>query len=192
MVHIEAICIKIAVPKRIFMGSERAELASSQDAKTWTMRLKARRNRQLTPRIVIPFIDRLLALGILPQPKQWKISWEDAETLTQAEKASIAQQLSAAMAQYVSGNVEAIMPVKDYLTKVIGLDDDEAQACVDASNEQYQSEDGYQTPGLEQQYEGDPQGYKQGMQDGQAKLAGSAAGTAGASATAGASGSERG
>ena len=34
-VQLDVICIKITVPKRIFVGSERGELASSQDTKSW-------------------------------------------------------------------------------------------------------------------------------------------------------------
>ena len=34
-VHLQAICIKIPCPKRVFMGSERGELASAQDDSQW-------------------------------------------------------------------------------------------------------------------------------------------------------------
>lgn len=67
-VQIGLICIKISVPVRVFKGSERGELASSQDDAAWNDRLKARQKYYLTPRIIVPFIDRLIALGILPKP----------------------------------------------------------------------------------------------------------------------------
>jgi hypothetical protein len=66
--HLEAICIQLGIPKRVFMGSERGELASSQDDASWNDRLKARQNGYITPRIIVPFIDRLISVGVLPEP----------------------------------------------------------------------------------------------------------------------------
>lgn len=66
--QITAICIKIGCPQRIFMGSERGELASSQDDSSWNDRLKHRQEMYVTPRIIIPFIDRMISTGVLPKP----------------------------------------------------------------------------------------------------------------------------
>lgn len=68
--HLEAICICIGCPIRIFKGSERGELASSQDDGAWNDRLKFRQYMYISPKIIVPFIDRLVLLGILPQPKK--------------------------------------------------------------------------------------------------------------------------
>jgi hypothetical protein len=68
-VQIQAICIKMGIPKRIFEGSERGELASSQDSSAWNGRIRARQDNYLTPRLIVPFIDRLIAVGVLPEPK---------------------------------------------------------------------------------------------------------------------------
>lgn len=67
--QIEAVCIKLGIPKRVFMGTERGELASSQDDAAWNDRLKHRQKYYLTPRIICPLIDRLIALKVLPEPK---------------------------------------------------------------------------------------------------------------------------
>lgn len=67
-VQIQAICIKLACPQRIFMGSERGELASSQDDSSWNDRLKNRQNVYVTPHIIVPFVDRMIAAGVLPKP----------------------------------------------------------------------------------------------------------------------------
>ena len=71
---IEQICVQIGVPVRVFKGSERGELASSQDDAAWNDRLRARQTYYVTPRIVIPFVDRLIAMGVLPKPKTGKKS----------------------------------------------------------------------------------------------------------------------
>ena len=66
--QIKHICIQSGVPKRVFEGSERGELASSQDERAHTARVKQRRHNYLIPRVLIPFIDRLILLGCLPAP----------------------------------------------------------------------------------------------------------------------------
>jgi hypothetical protein len=65
---VKVICIKLGVPQRIFMGSERGELASSQDDAAWNDRLRSRQQSFITTRIVVPVIDRLIAVGVLPEP----------------------------------------------------------------------------------------------------------------------------
>jgi hypothetical protein len=66
--HIEAICIMLGIPIRIFKGAERGELASSQDDQSWDERKRERQNNYLTPKVVVPFVDRLIQIGVLPQP----------------------------------------------------------------------------------------------------------------------------
>lgn len=71
-VQLEAICIQIGCPIRVFKGSERGELASNQDDASWNDRLKERQLTYVTPKILIPFIDRLIAMGVLPVPNVGK------------------------------------------------------------------------------------------------------------------------
>ena len=67
-VQVEAICIKKGIPVRIFKGSERGELASDQDKGTWASRIRGRQKNWVTPRVIIPFVDRMITFGILPKP----------------------------------------------------------------------------------------------------------------------------
>lgn len=71
--HIEvgltAICIYLSCPKRIFMGSEQGQLAADQDSSSWyTKRVPDRWKTFNTPRIIIPFVDRLIQCGVLSEP----------------------------------------------------------------------------------------------------------------------------
>ena len=135
-VQVQAICIQLGIPQRIFMGSERGELASSQDEGTWNDRLRDRQNNYVTPRIIVPFIDRLIAIGVLPQPVEYFVVWPDLYAMTEAEQASVAVARTNAMAAYVAGNVEAMMTPLDYMVRVLGMSEEEAgstlQAAVDA------------------------------------------------------------
>lgn len=132
-VQLTAICILIAVPKRIFVGSERGELASSQDKGAWNDRLQDRQNIYVTPRIIVPFVDRLIMVGVLPQPKEYSVVWGDIGSLSEDEQATIAVKRTEAMAKYVQGSVEALMPPMDYLTRVQGMTNGEAEAVIEAA-----------------------------------------------------------
>jgi len=131
--QITAICIRLGIPKRIFMGSERGELASSQDEDTWNDRLRYRQANYITPRLIIPFVDRLILMGILPEPEGYSVVWPDLDSLTKLEQADISVKQTEAMTKYVGGNVEAMMTPFDYLVRVIGWTQEEAEAVVEAA-----------------------------------------------------------
>ncbi len=134
--QLEAICIKIGIPKRIFTGSERGELASSQDIVTWNSRVAGRQNHYLTPRVIAPFIDRCIGLGILPEPKEgYNVVWPDLGASTELEQSMIALQKTDAMGKYIQGGVESLIQPLDYLTRILGMTEDEATEVVDAAVE---------------------------------------------------------
>lgn len=143
----EAICIQKAVPKRIFTGSERGELASSQDKREWHARLGKRQNRYITPRIIAPFIDRCIMLGVLSEPEQYKAVWPDLDTLTEDEQATVATKRTEAMAKYVGGSVENLMHPMDFFTRILGFTQEEAETIIDAVME---SEDRLTTRTMEE------------------------------------------
>lgn len=131
-VQIQAICIMLGCPQRIFMGSERGELASSQDDKTWNERIADRQQDYITPRIIVPFIDRLITLGVLPEPEGYSVYWPDLSVLSDAEKADVALKRTQALTAFIGGNGEAVMTPVDYLSRVMGFSEEEAEAIVDA------------------------------------------------------------
>ncbi|MDB4786190.1 DUF1073 domain-containing protein [bacterium] len=127
--QLDAICIQLGIPKRIFVGSERGELASSQDDSSWNDRLRHRQNSYLTPRVIVPFIDRLIMLGVLPAPAEengYNVRWPDLDSLTDTEKAMILTQRTESIVKYVSGGGEQLITPIDYLTKEMDYSNDEA------------------------------------------------------------------
>lgn len=133
--QIEAICIVLGIPKRVFMGSERGELSSGQDSDTWNDRLIFRQTNYLTPRLVAKFINRLIWLGILPEPKEYEILWPALDSMSEQEQAIVAVSKTEAMSKYVTGSVESLMVPFDYLTRVVGFTEDETTAIVEAAEE---------------------------------------------------------
>ena len=77
------------IPQRILLGSERGELASSQDASSWAGRIASRQLNFAEPTILRPLIDRFIKWGALPAPSngRYTVVWDPLFELTDAEKA---------------------------------------------------------------------------------------------------------
>jgi hypothetical protein len=80
---IELISAATGIPQRILMGSERGELASSQDATNWNDRIRDRRTLWAQPYVVRPFVNRLISVNALPKPKNNKFitRWPEGQSL---------------------------------------------------------------------------------------------------------------
>lgn len=126
--QIKAISLALGIPYRVFMGAEQAKVASVQDKRTWNERVMKRQNKYLTPMLVRPFVDRLIAYGALPAPKQYFVEWPDREALTEKDVVDVAAKEVDAMAKYVAGNVALIMSPKDFYTNILKKSPEEAEA----------------------------------------------------------------
>lgn len=142
LIQIEAICIQLGCPKRIFMGSERGELASSQDDIAWNDRLKQYQRTYITPKIIMPLIERLIMLGVLSMPKEVYVDWPDLTSQSKGEKADIAGKRVTAIQTYIAGGCDAVMPVETFLTHELDFTDEEAEAMKKAveKNQQEQAD----------------------------------------------------
>ena len=144
--QLDAICIKLGIPKRIFMGSERGELASSQDSEAWDKRIQRRQKRHITPRLIVPFVNRLIWLGVLPEPAEsYCVEWPDLSEADANEQADIGLKRTQAMAAYVAGGVDVLIEPQNYLTKVIGFTEDEAEKIGESTME-HVADGGIETP----------------------------------------------
>jgi hypothetical protein len=98
-VIISLISIATRIPKRILMGSERGELASSQDNATWAGHVASRQLNFAEQTILRPLIDRLVRWGALPAPTsgEYMVIWDALFELTDKEKAEVAKIWAEAM-----------------------------------------------------------------------------------------------
>lgn len=130
--QIDAICIKLGVPKRIFLGSERGELASSQDSRAWNRRVAFRQNNFCTTKIIVPLVDRLIWAGVLPEPAEgYQVEWPDLDQLTPEEKASVAAIRVKAMETFSNaGLAESLMTAFDFLVRELDYNANEAEAIL--------------------------------------------------------------
>lgn len=74
------------IPKRLLVGSERGELASTQDRENFRDLISGRQTNFAAPKIVRPFVDRLIEYGYLPTPKEYKVVWPTIEVMSETEK----------------------------------------------------------------------------------------------------------
>jgi len=139
--QIQGICIQKNVPMRIFMGSERGELASGQDSKAWDRRVYGRCTTHCTPRILIPFVDRLILYGVLPEPKEaWHGDWPEPEALTAQEKADLTVKRTQALTSYVQSGGDAVITPRTWLTREWDYTDEEADAALEEAAEHIEGE----------------------------------------------------
>lgn len=135
--QIRLIAMALGVPWRILMGVEVGQLAGEQDMRAWNRRLSRRREEYLNPFVIKPFVDRLIAFGVLPEPgaEGYQIQWSDLNSPSDLDKASVGEKQTNAMAKYVQGGVDALIKPFHYLTLVLDYTDEEASAIIEAAGE---------------------------------------------------------
>lgn len=154
-VQLEAIAIDLTIPKRIFMGSERGELASGQDARRWNNIVRRRQNLYVTPRVIVPFVNRLISLGVLPKPTGFSVAWPDLNSLTPEEVASIAQKRTDAIVKYVQAGADTLILPLDFLTRILGLEEGEALEVIGAVEQAMANENRGMLPTITTEEESD-------------------------------------
>jgi len=105
------------IPKRILLGSERGELASSQDERAWLERVDARRKNFCEPVILRALIDRCIDYGILPEPVNgYVIKWPELMPRSEKEEAEVSRIKAEALSKYVmSPGADQIVPPEVFL-----------------------------------------------------------------------------
>ena len=126
-VQIQMISAVTGIPKRILTGSERGELASSQDATNWLENIQQRRDEFAEPIIVRPFVDRLIEYGVLPAPvDKYMVDWEDLWSTSDKDKAAVGAVRATALASYAgSPYAMDIMPPSVFLKYILNMSDDD-------------------------------------------------------------------
>ena len=82
------------IPQRILLGSERGELASTQDKENWDERVSDRRREYAEP-IVRALIKILQDTGALAEtPDGYEIRWPELKALTEDQQATVADKWS--------------------------------------------------------------------------------------------------
>lgn len=160
--QVQLICIVLGVPVPVFQGYEIGEQASENNDSDWKERLNHRRQHYLTPFLIVPFVDRMIQCGVLPEPERYWVKWPDLDALTKKDQAGVALQRTQALSAYVSGGVEALMTPRDYLTRELDYTEEEAEEIIEATKEAHEQEEVLTTP---PQVAGRPAAAPPGTQD---------------------------
>lgn len=128
--QLQSIAMCLGVPYRIFLGSEAAHLASTQDIGTWNRRLLHRQKFYLEPMLIRPAVDRLINVGVLPRPKQYKVDWQDLNSVSDKDQADMALKQTQALMGFVTGHVESVMEFQDFLVEILNMPVDRAEKIV--------------------------------------------------------------
>ncbi len=131
-VQLQLVSSASGIPLRILVGSERGELASSQDERAWLRTIENRRLSFAENNILRPFIDRLINLKLLPAPDTGKytIEWPSLRILSEKEKADIGRVHTDALSRYVlSPGADLIEPPELFMRRELGMTDSEISAA---------------------------------------------------------------
>jgi hypothetical protein len=83
------------IPKRVLIGAEAGQLASSQDRQNWAIVVGEREASFAEPVMLRPFIKMLVFAGVLPDPGvELVIEWPDAYRMSPLERAQTAAQMA--------------------------------------------------------------------------------------------------
>lgn len=159
-VQLSMISAVTGIPKRILMGSERGELASSQDLGAWKELLQARRDELAGPKIVRPLVDRLIEFQILPEPVtgEYNVQWEDLFAPSEEDKAKVGDTRAGALQKYSKDPMaQSIVPPTAFLKYFLGLDDNQIEQITELLEaEALEEEREYEEQGEEPEQDEEP------------------------------------
>lgn len=114
------------IPKRILMGSEVGQLASSQDISNWLSVIDERREQHCEPNILRPTIDRLIEKKVLPAPKNgYSVEWPQLTAQSEKEQAEVAKLRTDSFVAYANApSAEQILPARAFFREVLKMPED--------------------------------------------------------------------
>jgi hypothetical protein len=136
--QIEQICIRGGYPVPVFKGYEVGENAGSMNTEQWQERIRGRCRKQLTPRLINPFHDRLINLGVLPIPANgYKTKWHDIAAQSRRDKAEVGNILMDTLVSYMNCPLLMMaLPPEDMLVKFADMTPDESKALIAKAQKQ--------------------------------------------------------
>ena len=131
-VQLQMISGATKIPMRILTGSERGELASSQDKENFENAVAERRADFAEPMILRAFIDRLIVAGVIAEPgvDGYSVVWPDIDSMSDKDQAEIGKTRAETIKFYLEAGGEMIIPLMKFLTDIMGYDEDEAEQMI--------------------------------------------------------------
>lgn len=161
-IQIQLISAQTGIPKRILVGSERGELASSDDRTTWNEMVKSRREEYAEPQIVRTFVDTGIKYGFLPPAKTaYSVKWNDLFAKSEKEKTEIGKNRAESVSKYAgTPGADVVLPPSSFYRNCLGLDEEEIE-LIEQEHEEAVKEEEAQLEAerklMEEQMESNPQ-----------------------------------
>jgi len=121
-IQLDLIAGASGIPKRILIGSERGELASTQDENNWAARISERREQFATPNVLVPLIDQLQFAGVLPENSEYEIIWPEADSIGESDRAAIGLQKAQAIATIANAPGAGLYLSDEEIRGLVGLE----------------------------------------------------------------------
>jgi hypothetical protein len=127
-VILKCISAETGIPLRVLTGSERGELASTQDTSEWKEYVQIRREEQAEPNIIRPLVKILIQYEILPAPtsEDYTVKWNDLYSLSEKARVEVGKGRATALREYTYSPIaETILPPDAFLDICMGLTTDQ-------------------------------------------------------------------
>lgn len=104
------------IPQRILLGSERGELASSQDARHWAGYIGRRRSLFAEGVMIDAVLGRFLSWGALPAPDagEWSVHWQPLFEMSESERAATADTWAQAFERIAGQAGQSAVSVEEF------------------------------------------------------------------------------
>jgi len=135
-IQLQMISAEKGIPLRILLGSERGELASSEDKSNWLESVQNIQSDVVEDRILNPFIDKCLTYSILPDTSEnYNFIWPDLFAPSIKERADIGAIRAKAVMSYMNNPAAAIVcPPHMFYEFMLGLTTEEIKYWKDTNN----------------------------------------------------------
>lgn len=126
---IDLIAAAKGMPKRILLGSERGELASTQDDEAWTSRVESYRVKVAERSILRPFIDKVIEVGAISNPidDTYKVEWPELTAPTQKDLAEIGKTIAQAVREFYNAPGAEAIPLDTFLREIVNVPEEKVE-----------------------------------------------------------------
>ena len=122
-IQLQLISAYTEIPNRILMGSEVADVSSTQDRNNWLDFIEDRRSEFAEPQIVRPFVDRLMSYQILPK-MPYQVVWPDLYVTSESDKVDLATKKVNILTTYANSiDAQTIVPPSIFLRLFMAMDE---------------------------------------------------------------------
>lgn len=117
---LQLIAATTGIPQRILTGSERGELASTQDRGNWADRVAERRVGYAVP-LIRSITNRFIEIGALPKPNSYDVLWSEIDSMSETEKANVTAMYSQANASQKNAEGMLVITANEIRDRVLRL-----------------------------------------------------------------------